>query len=81
MMEDYFLIMRIKRGDTDAWEVLVDKYYDKIFAYCLHRSYDEVPLISLADTDFKQSPPPPRCSWVIIFYGQTCIKFLVILLS
>ncbi|MGT2656757.1 RNA polymerase sigma factor [Streptococcus varani] len=39
MIEDYFLIMRIKRGDTDAFEVLVDKYYDQIFAYCLRRTF------------------------------------------
>ncbi len=31
--------MRIKRGDTDAWEILVNKYYDKIYAYCFRRFF------------------------------------------
>lgn len=39
LIDDYLLIMRIKRGDTDAWEVLVDKYYDKIYAYCCRRFF------------------------------------------
>lgn len=46
MWEDYILIMRIKRGDTDAWEHLVDKYYDKIFAYCFRRTYGNRSLAS-----------------------------------
>lgn len=39
MIDDYLLIIRIKRGDTDAWEILVDKYYDKIYAYCFRRFF------------------------------------------
>ncbi|MGT2754714.1 RNA polymerase sigma factor [Streptococcus ovis] len=39
MWEDYVLIRKIQRGDTDAWELLVNKYYDKIFAYCYRRCY------------------------------------------
>ena len=46
MWEDYILIMRIKRGDTDAWEDLVNKYYGKIFAYCFRRSYGNRSLAS-----------------------------------
>ena len=39
MIDDYLLIIRIKRGDTDAWEILVNKYYDKIYAYCFRRFF------------------------------------------
>ncbi|MDU5336622.1 RNA polymerase sigma factor [Enterococcus sp.] len=38
-MNDYLLILRIKSGDSQAWEVLVNKYYDQIFAYCVRRCY------------------------------------------
>lgn len=39
MLEDYILIHKIKRGDTDAWEKLVKKYYDGIYCYCVRRCY------------------------------------------
>ena len=29
-INDYLLIEKIKKGDTDAWEVLVNKYYNQI---------------------------------------------------
>lgn len=38
-MQDYLLIQKIKMGDTQAWEDLVNKYYDQIFAYCVRRCY------------------------------------------
>jgi|SRR5690625_327190 len=37
MIEDYILIRKIKSGDTEAWEKLVNKYYHQIFAYCVRR--------------------------------------------
>lgn len=36
-IEDYILIRKIKVGDTDAWEKLVNKYYDQIFSFCVRR--------------------------------------------
>ena len=34
-INDYLLIEKIKKGDTDAWEVLVNKYYNQIYCYCV----------------------------------------------
>lgn len=39
MIQDYILISKIKNGDTDAWETLVHKYYDKVYFYCVRRCY------------------------------------------
>lgn len=36
-IEDYILIRKIKVGDTEAWEKLVNKYYDQIFSFCVRR--------------------------------------------
>lgn len=36
-IEDYILIRKIKAGDTEAWEKLVNKYYSQIFSYCVRR--------------------------------------------
>lgn len=41
---DYMIILKIKAGDTDAWEELVQKYYETIFKYCLRRFFWNVPL-------------------------------------
>ncbi|MHC5228802.1 RNA polymerase sigma factor [Enterococcus sp. LJL99] len=35
VIKDYFLIKKIKQGDTDAWELLINQYYDSIFSYCV----------------------------------------------
>lgn len=45
-IEDYFLIRRIKAGDTDAWELLVGKYYDQIFSFCVRRCFGDRELAS-----------------------------------
>lgn len=36
-IEDYILIRKIKAGDTEAWEKLVNKYYNQIFSFCVRR--------------------------------------------
>lgn len=36
-IEDYRLIRRIKAGDPEAWEDLVNKYYNQIFSFCVRR--------------------------------------------
>lgn len=36
-IEDYILIRRIKSGDPEAWEELVNKYYNQIFSFCVRR--------------------------------------------
>ena len=38
-INDYYWIEKIKKGDTDAWEVLVNKYYNQIYCYCVRRCY------------------------------------------
>ncbi|MCD5000865.1 RNA polymerase sigma factor [Enterococcus saccharolyticus] len=38
-IKDYFIILKIKAGDTDAWEELVNKYYESIFHYCRRRFF------------------------------------------
>ncbi|MGO2893115.1 RNA polymerase sigma factor [Enterococcus devriesei] len=38
-IKDYLIILRIKRGDVDAWEQLVEKYYDQIYQYCKRRFF------------------------------------------
>lgn len=38
-VNDYILLQQIKRGNPDAWDTLVDKYYELIFSYCVRRCY------------------------------------------
>lgn len=38
-IKDYLLVQRIKNGDPAAWEILVTKYYDDIYAYCVRNCY------------------------------------------
>lgn len=44
IIKDYLIILRIKAGDVDAWECLVEKYYDKIFHYCRRRFFGKTTL-------------------------------------
>lgn len=39
IIKDYLIILKIKNGNTDAWEELVEKYYDLIFNYCAKRFF------------------------------------------
>lgn len=43
-IKDYLIILKIKSGDVDAWERLVEKYYDKIFFYCKRRFFGNTSL-------------------------------------
>ena len=36
-IEDYILIRRIQNGDTEAFETLVQKYYQNIYNFCVRR--------------------------------------------
>ena len=40
-IEDYLLIRKIKAGDPEAWEKLVRKYYQIIFAFCVRRFFGD----------------------------------------
>lgn len=40
-IEDYLLVRKIKAGDTEAWEKLVEKYYDLIFSFCARRFFGD----------------------------------------
>ena len=37
---DFFLIQKMKRGDENAFEVFVRKYYEKILNYCIYHCPD-----------------------------------------
>lgn len=37
LIEDYILIRKIRSGDTEAWERLVNKYCNQIFSFCVRR--------------------------------------------
>lgn len=39
IIKDYFLVQKIKNGDTDAWEILINSYYNMIFSYCVRRCF------------------------------------------
>lgn len=43
-IKDYVTILKIKAGDTDAWEILVERYYNTIFNYCKRRFFGNVRL-------------------------------------
>lgn len=45
-IEDYILIRKIKFGDTEAWEKLVNKYYNLIFSFCVRRCLGDRALAS-----------------------------------
>ncbi|NSG03507.1 MULTISPECIES: RNA polymerase sigma factor [Blautia] len=36
-MEDFILIKKIQSGDTDAFEIIVRKYYQSIYLFCCRR--------------------------------------------
>lgn len=42
MFEDYILIQKIKNGDQNAFERVLEKYYHSIYFYCVRRFYDNV---------------------------------------
>lgn len=39
IIKDYLIILRIRAGDIDAWEKLIEKYYDQIYHYCKKRFF------------------------------------------
>ena len=39
MIQDWMIINKIKMGDPDAWDILVHKYYDSVYFYCVRRCY------------------------------------------
>ncbi|MEG0260049.1 MAG: sigma-70 family RNA polymerase sigma factor [Lysinibacillus sp.] len=45
-IEDYILIRKVKSGDTEAWEKLVNKYYNQIFSFCVRRCFGDRSLAS-----------------------------------
>ena len=42
MFEDYILIQKIKNGDQNAFERVIEKYYHSIYFYCVRRCYGNV---------------------------------------
>ncbi|MHC5249223.1 RNA polymerase sigma factor [Enterococcus sp. LJL90] len=40
-LRDYLLIRRIRAGDDEAWEELVNLYYGTIYSYCFRRCYGQ----------------------------------------
>ena len=46
MIQDWMTINKIKMGDPDAWDILVHKYYDSVYFYCVRRCYGDCDIAS-----------------------------------
>lgn len=46
MIQDWMIINKIKMGDHDAWDILVHKYYDSVYFYCVRRCYGDCDIAS-----------------------------------
>lgn len=46
MIQDRMIINKIKMGDPDAWDILVHKYYDSVYFYCVRRCYGDCDIAS-----------------------------------
>lgn len=46
MIQDWMIINKIKMGDPDEWDILVHKYYDSVYFYCVRRCYGDCDIAS-----------------------------------
>ena len=46
MIQDWMIKNKIKMGDPDAWDILVHKYYDSVYFYCVRRCYGDCDIAS-----------------------------------
>ena len=46
MIQDWMRRNKIKMGDPDAWDILVHKYYDSVYFYCVRRCYGDCDIAS-----------------------------------
>ena len=46
MIQDWMIINKIKMEDPDAWDILVHKYYDSVYFYCVRRCYGDCDIAS-----------------------------------
>lgn len=46
MIQDWMIINKIKMGNPDAWDILVHKYYDSVYFYCVRRCYGDCDIAS-----------------------------------
>lgn len=46
MIQDWMIINKIKMGDPYAWDILVHKYYDSVYFYCVRRCYGDCDIAS-----------------------------------
>ena len=53
MIQDWMIINKIKMGDPDAWDILVHKYYDSVYFYCVRRCYGDCDIASDLTQDMK----------------------------
>jgi RNA polymerase sigma factor (sigma-70 family) len=51
-IEDYTLIRQIKKGDKNAFDTLVRKYYQNIYSYCVRRIGNQVVAADLTQDIF-----------------------------
>ena len=65
MIQDWMIINKIKMGDPDAWDILVHKYYDSVYFYCVRRCYGDCDIAS----DLTQIPIHRKISKLSIHYG------------
>ena len=46
MIQDWMIINKIKMGDPDVFFILVHKYYDSVYFYCVRRCYGDCDIAS-----------------------------------
>lgn len=84
MIQDWMIINKIKMGDPDAWDILVHKYYDSVYFYCVRRCYGDcdifgiidmviVILLSLMTKSIVSLPLYQILVYVLVPYNIVCI--------
>ena len=71
MIQDWMIINKIKMGDPDAWDILVHKYYDSVYFYCVRRCYGDCDIASdlTQDIFLKLVESLPRYRFIGKFQG------------
>ena len=74
MIQDWMIINKIKMGDPDAWDILVHKYYDSVYFYCVRRCYGDCDIASdLTQDIFLKLPLYQILVYVLVPYNIVCI--------
>lgn len=73
MIQDWMIINKIKMGDPDAWDILVHKYYDSVYFYCVRRCYGDCDIASDLTQDIFLKFP--------LQYNHIQIYFLILVMQ